>query len=75
MENYLAILFSNYFKGTKISWLFAQLYKNYSDCFVFKVSAVGKFQNRIYIVHQGKEENKILYIANEQMGAATVDSQ
>ena len=36
----LANLFKNYFKGAKIWWLFAQLYKNSVDCFVLEVTAV-----------------------------------
>ena len=33
-------LFKNYFKGPKICWHFAQLYKYFIDCFVFEFSAV-----------------------------------
>ena len=33
-------LFKNYFKGAKIWWLFAQLYKNLIDCFVLEFSTV-----------------------------------
>ena len=29
----LANLFKNYLNGAKICWLFAQLYKNFIDCF------------------------------------------
>ena len=36
----LANLFRNYFKGAKIWWLFAQLYKNFIDCFVLEFSIV-----------------------------------
>ena len=36
----LANLFKNYFKGAKIWWLFAQLYKNFIDCFVLEFSTV-----------------------------------
>ena len=36
----LANLFKNYFKGAKIWWLFAQLYKNSVDCFVLEVTTV-----------------------------------
>ena len=36
-------------------------------------STVSKFQNRICIANQ-KKENKMLDLANEEMGAATVDS-
>ena len=36
----LANLFKNYFKGAKIWWLFAQLYKNLIDCFVLEFSTV-----------------------------------
>ena len=56
-------------------WLFAQLYKNSTDCFMLEVSTVSTFQkNRIYIACQEKE-NKILHIlANEEMGTATFDS-
>ena len=34
----------------------------------------SRFQNRICIIESQEKENKILYI-NEEMGAATVDSQ
>ena len=34
-------LFKNYFKGAKIWWLFAQLYKNLIDCFVLEFSTVN----------------------------------
>ena len=33
-------LFKNYFRGAKIWWLFAQLYKNFIDCFVLEFSTV-----------------------------------
>ena len=36
----LAILFKNYFKGARIWWLFAQLHKNFTDCFVLGVLTV-----------------------------------
>ena len=36
-------------------------------------STVSKFQNRICIANQ-KKENKMLDLANEEIGAATVDS-
>ena len=36
----LANLFKNYFKGAKIWWLCAQLYKNIIDCFVLEFSIV-----------------------------------
>ena len=36
----LANLFKNYFKGAKIWWLFAQLYKNLIDYFVLEFSTV-----------------------------------
>ena len=57
----------------KIWWLFAQLYKHSTDCFGSKVTTVSRFQNRI-CNYCKPEENKILYIANEEMGAATVES-
>ena len=37
----LAVLFKNYFKGAKIWWFFAQLYKNSTHCFVLEVSKVN----------------------------------
>ena len=37
----LGNLFKNYFKGEKIWWLFAQLYKNLIDCFVLEFSTVN----------------------------------
>ena len=36
----LGNLFKNYFKGAKIWWLFAQLYKNLIDFFVLEFSIV-----------------------------------
>ena len=36
----LTNLFKNYFKGANIWWLFAQLYKNFIDCFVLEFSTV-----------------------------------
>ena len=36
----LTNLFKNYFRGAKIWWLFAQLYKNFIDCFVLEFSTV-----------------------------------
>ena len=36
----LSNLFKNYFKGGKIWWLFAHLYKNYIDSFVLEASIV-----------------------------------
>ena len=68
----LSILFQNYFKGAKILWL---------NCTKIPLivlwwesrSTVSKFQNRICIANQ-KKENKMLDLANEEMGAATVDS-
>ena len=39
-----------------------------------EVLTVSRFQKRICIKSQEKE-NKILYIANEEIGAATVDSR
>ena len=38
-------------------------------CFVLEVSTVSRFQNRICIANQEKQ-NKILYIANEEMAEA-----
>ena len=59
-------------------WRFSdQLYKNYTDCFeleVLTVDTVSRFQNRICIIESQEKENKILYMAYEKMGAATVDS-
>ena len=74
----LGILFKNYFKGEKKWWVFAQLYKHFTDCFALQVSTVDtvtRFQKRICIASHQKE-NKVLYIlANDEMGTATVDSQ
>ena len=36
----LTNLFKNYFRGAKIWWLFAQLYKNFIDCFLLEFSIV-----------------------------------
>ena len=36
----LTNLFKNYFEGAKIWWLFAQLYKNFINCFVLEFSTV-----------------------------------
>ena len=56
----LAILFQNYFKGAKIGWRFAQLYKNLADCFVLEGPTVSsRFQNRVYSPHQEEEKNYI----------------
>ena len=63
--------------GAKIWCIFAQLYKNSTDCFVLEVltvDTVSRFQNRICIIESQEKENKILKI-NEEMGATTVDSQ
>ena len=53
--------------------------KTSADCFVLEVSAVSRFQNRICIasiITAGHDkENKVLYIFNEEMRAATIDSQ
>ena len=73
----LAILFKSYFRGAKLWWLFAQLYKISTDCFALEVSTVdtvSRFWNTICIASQEKE-NKILYIPsyNEEMGPATAD--
>ena len=56
-----------------MSWLFAQLHTYFTDC-LLSVSTVARFQIRICIANQ-KEGNKSLYTADEEMGAATVDSQ
>ena len=59
-------LFKNYFRGAKIWWLFAQLYKNSIDCFVLEfstVDTVSRFKSRICIAIQEKE-NEIFYIAS-----------
>ena len=37
----LANLFKNYFNGSKIWWVFAQLYKNFIDFIVLEFSTVG----------------------------------
>ena len=74
----LVILLINYFKGAKICWFFAQLYKNSTDCFVLEVltinNTMSRFQNRFCIIEIQQNENKILYLASE-MGATTVDSR
>ena len=57
----LAILFQNYFKGAKIWWFFVQLYKNSTDCFGLEVSTVSRFQNRICIASQEKENEIYIY--------------
>ena len=43
--NYTCSLFQIYFKGGKIWWLFVQLYKNITDCFVLEVSTGNRFQS------------------------------
>ena len=53
------ILFQNYSKEAKIWWLFAQLYRNSADYFVFEVSTVSRLQSRICIASEEKEK-KIL---------------
>ena len=73
MQFYFKIRIS---RGTKIWSLFAQLYKNSTDCFGLEVLAKSAFQNRICSESQEKE-NKILQKANEEMGAQlqlTLDS-
>ena len=55
----LVNLFKNYFMGAKICWIFAQLYKHSTDCFVLEVSTVdnvSRILNRIYIGSQEKEK-------------------
>ena len=47
IASYSCNLFLKFFKGAKIWWLFAQLYKNPTDyLFVCKVSAGSRFQNQ-----------------------------
>ena len=61
----LAISFKNYFKRVKIWWLFAQLYKNFTDCFVLEVLTVNttlcvsRFQDRICTIKS--QEKKIKF--------------
>ena len=43
------------------------------DCLVLEVSNASRFENRICIPSQEKE--KKIYIANEEIGASTVDSR
>ena len=69
----ILVLFQDYLKGTKMSWLSAQLHTYFTDC-LLSVSTMARFQIRICIANQ-KEGNKSLYTADEEMGAATVDSQ
>ena len=72
----LAILFHNYFKGAKIWWLFAQLYRNPTECFVLEGQTVSsRFQNRVCSPHQEKKIYIYIYIANKEMGAARAGSQ
>ena len=71
----LAILFKTYFKGEKIFWLFPQLYQISTDCFVLTVNTVSRFKNRICIAARRKKIKFYLYLANEEMGTATVDPQ
>ena len=49
--------------GAKTWWLFTQLKKNSADCFLLEVTTVRK-KIKFYI-----------YIANEEKGATTADSQ
>ena len=39
----LVTFIKNYFKRAKIWWLFAQLYRNSTDCFVIKLDTVSRF--------------------------------
>ena len=49
---------------------------NPADCFMLEVSALSIFQNKVCSPSQEKEKKYIyVYIANEEMEAATVDSR
>ena len=64
ITNYSCNLFQNYFKGAKIWWLFAQLYKNptdYQPTLGWKSQLGVDFKIIISIVSQEKK-NKILCI-------------
>ena len=70
---YTCNFISKYFKGAKIWWLFAQLYKNLLIVLCWKSRLLLDFKIRIIIASQEKENN-ILWIANEEMGATTFNS-
>ena len=53
-----AILAKDYFKGVKIWWLFAQLYKNSTDCFVLEVSTVDTVRILKHNLYCKPEERK-----------------
>ena len=58
-------LFKNYFKSAKIWWLFAELYKNFIDCFVSEFSTFDTVDFKVESVLQSRrKENQILYIAS-----------
>ena len=59
MASYTCNLLQNYLKGAKIWIFFAELYENFIDCFVLKVSTLSRFQNRICIASQ--EKKKLIY--------------
>ena len=49
MASYNCNFISKLLQGGKIWWIFAQLLKNSTHCFVLKLSTVSRFQNRICI--------------------------
>ena len=59
-------------------WLFAQLYKNSKDCFVFEFLTVNTlrvdFKIESVLLEARRKKIKFLFI-NEEMGTTTVDSQ
>ena len=79
IASYTCNLFQYYFKGAKIWWLFAQLYKNPTSLIILcwlgvlsNKSQLGvDFKIRISFASQEKEK-KILCIANEEMGTTTI---
>ena len=77
MASYSRNLFQSYFKGAKIWWLFAQLYKLPAD-YLFRVESLDRmgvdFKIVISSIASQEKENKILCIANEEMGATSFNS-
>ena len=76
-----AILFKNHFKGEKIWWLFAQLFKNPTDCFVLEVLAVTtlrvdfKIESALLKVRRKKIKCYILMNKWEQLQLTLNDSK
>ena len=51
IANYVCNCISKLVQGAKIWWIFAQLYKHPTDCFVLEVSAVSRSYGRIWNIY------------------------